>query len=127
MSLADPDEEPSAPPPPVATPPPPYLAVMFVARLRPVDLGEYRARSDALMAKARQLPGFLGEDALRLEDNRLISISYWKDEESLRGWKFDSEHVETKRMGRESWYEYYELRIARVEQASSFRASDAEV
>jgi heme-degrading monooxygenase HmoA len=111
-------------PPPVVTPPPPYLAVMFVAKLRPVDLADYRDRADALMARARLLPGFLGEDALRLEDNRLISISYWKDEDSLRGWKLDPEHVATKRKGRESWYEYYELRIARVEQAASFRASD---
>ena len=117
MSLDDPL------PPPVSTPSPPYLAVMFVARLRDVDLAEYRARADALMARARGLPGFLGEDALRIEDRRLISISYWKDEASLKGWKLDPDHVATKRKGRENWYEYYELRIARVDRATSFRAS----
>jgi heme-degrading monooxygenase HmoA len=107
---------------PVTTPPPPYIAVIFVARLRDVDLTDYFEAADELMARARSIPGFIGEDALRHDDRRVISISYWRDDRAVDRWRRDLEHVIIKRRGRAAWYAYYELKIARVEKASSFLA-----
>ena len=61
---------------PIRTPKPPYYAVIFGAKLRDCDLREYFKRAQALTKRAWEF-GFLGEDALRLEDGRFIGVQYW--------------------------------------------------
>ena len=68
------------------------------------------ARMEAL---PRDQPGFLGVESAR--DTLGITVSYWRDEASIRRWKRDVEHQEAQRLGREIWYERYRTRIARVE------------
>ena len=109
-------------PPPVTTPEPPYYAVIFVAGMRDGDLAEYDSDMARLMERAHSIDGFIGEDALRGEDGRSLCVSYWRDEESISRWRDDADHRATKQRGRRDWYDAYELRIARVEKASSFRA-----
>jgi heme-degrading monooxygenase HmoA len=50
-----------------------------------------------------------------------ITVSYWRDEASIAGWKADLEHREAQRKGRHGYYERFELRVARVERQKSFR------
>ena len=61
--------------------------------------------------------GFLGIESVRDPDGRGITVSYWRDEASLQAWKRDAEHLQAQRGGRETWYEHYEVRIAKVERA----------
>ena len=58
-------------------------------------------------------PGFLGVDDAKSEIG--ISVSNWKDHESIKGWKNNLEHSEAKARGNEHWYTRYKVRIARVE------------
>ena len=64
-------------------------------------------------------PGFLGIESSRNSEGLGITVSYWKDEDSIKTWKADTEHQNAQRGGRESWYAGYEVRIARVERAYS--------
>ena len=104
---------------PVRTSKPPYYAVMFVAKLRDCDLTEYFERVEALTKRAWEF-GFMGEDSIRLEDGRLIGIQYWPTLEHVAKWRQDFEHGIAIEGGWKLWYEYYELRIAKVEIAKSF-------
>lgn len=104
---------------PTRTPKPPYYAVIFVAKLRDCDLREYNERVDALSKRAPEF-GFMGEDALRMEDGRFIGIQYWPSLEHIARWRRDFEHGIAIEGGWKYWYEYYELRIARVEVAKRF-------
>ncbi len=94
------------------TPEPPYYAVIFTSERTNVDEG-YAAMAERMLALARTQPGFLGVESAR--DGVGITVSYWRDLESIRQWKSDLEHREAQRLGREQWYRTFKTRIARVE------------
>ena len=62
---------------------------------------------------AKQQPGFLGIESARNEIG--ITVSYWKDLESIRQWKQHAEHQLAQKMGKEKWYSHYKTRICKVE------------
>ena len=96
------------------TPPPPYYAVIFSSLRTEGDKG-YEATAERMLALAAEQPGFLGVESAR--DGLGITVSYWKDLESIRAWRAHAEHTLARETGREAWYARYELRIARVERA----------
>lgn len=104
-------------------PPPPFYAVMFTFRLRhDADVEAYRAAGAELSALAEQRPGFYGEEAVRVDGNLSITISYWRDLEAIAEWRRHPRHAEIRAHGIAEWYERYELRVARVERVSSFKS-----
>ena len=100
------------------TPEPPYYAVIFTSKLGDNDDG-YDAMGQALVELADQQPGFLGIETTRGADGLGITISYWKDEESIQAWKAQTQHLLAQKNGIERWYSHYELRVAKVERAYS--------
>ena len=49
-----------------------------------------------------------------------ITVSYWRDLESIRKWRAQSEHAAAQRMGRDAFYRSYRLRVARIEREYGF-------
>lgn len=98
------------------TPAPPYHAVIFTSKRTGGDSG-YGAMAEAMVDLAAKQPGFLGIESARDETGLGITVSYWQDEASIRAWKEVVAHLGAQRLGRERWYEHYELRVARVERA----------
>lgn len=98
---------------------PPYYAVIFTSH-RALEEGDgYGATADRMVSLAATMPGYLGIESARGADGLGITVSYWRDEESIRNWKAESEHREAQRRGIAQWYSHYELRVARVERAYS--------
>jgi heme-degrading monooxygenase HmoA len=102
------------------TPRPPYWAVIFTSHIR-AEQG-YAETSDRMLELGTSMPGFLGIESARGEDGVGITVSYWKDLESIRAWKAVGEHLEAQRRGRADWYSKYVTRIAHVERDYSFEA-----
>lgn len=98
------------------TPQPPYYAVIFTSLLGEDDAG-YAETGAAMFDLAARQPGYLGADSARGADRLGITVSYWRDEASIRAWKAQADHLVAQRCGIEKWYAHYELRIARVERA----------
>jgi heme-degrading monooxygenase HmoA len=98
------------------TPQPPYYAVIFTSRLSHNDDG-YEAMGDAVAKLAKHQPGYLGIETTRGNDRLGITVSYWKDEDSILAWKAEMKHLLAQKNGIERWYEHYELRVAKVERA----------
>ncbi len=99
------------------TPKPPYYAVIFSSRRTGKDnqgYAEMAARMDELAAT---MPGYLGIESIRSADDETITVSYWTDEEAIRNWRTNAEHRLAQDMGKSTWYDHYELRIAKVERA----------
>ena len=96
------------------TPEPPYWAVIF-STLRTSDSVGYGAMAESMEALARQQDGFLGLDSAR--DGVGVTISYWRDLAAIEAWRSNIEHRIARQLGRERWYEAYELRVAKVERA----------
>ena len=94
------------------TPEPPYYAVIFTS-LRTDEEAGYGAMAERMVELAQRQSGFLGMESAR--DGVGITVSYWRDLESIRHWKAELEHKEAQRLGREKWYSAFKTRIARVE------------
>ena len=105
------------------TPEPPYYAVIFTSQRTPGDAG-YGKTADRMVELAAEQPGYLGVESVRGEDGVGITVSYWKDEESIRNWKLQLEHTEARNQGRKQWYSAYEMRIAKVERAYNWHRED---
>src|SRR5215218_5991216 len=100
------------------TPPPPYYAVIFTS-VRTADNDGYGVTADRMTELARGRDGFLGVESAR-DDSVGITVSYWRDELSIRQWKAVAEHVVAQETGRTRWYRAYTTRVALVERAYDF-------
>ena len=97
-------------------PEPPYYAVIFSSRRTPGDRG-YGATAERMVELAGRQEGFLGVESARDADGFGITVSYWASEAAIARWKADLEHLAAQDLGRQAWYEHYEIRVARVERA----------
>jgi len=104
-----------------ATPRPPYVAVIFTSLRTPVDEG-YAVTSEEMSTLAASQPGYLGMESARGDDGLGITVSYWRDLESVRAWKAVAEHVTAQRLGRQKWYRAYQTRVCVVERDYGFTA-----
>ena len=103
----------------------PYYAVIFSSRMADDDAEGYGAMAARMVDLAKEQEGFIGiESAARTAEGFGITVSYWRDLESIRKWKNVSEHAAAQRMGRDAFYKNYRLRIARVEREYSFEQNE---
>ena len=99
------------------TPEPPYYAVIF-SSLRTEEIEGYAEMADLLVELASKQEGFMGIESARNELG--ITVSYWKDLESIRKWKQHTDHIIAQKKGRTDWYKHYKTRIAKVERDYEF-------
>lgn len=99
------------------TPTPPYYAVIF-SSLRTEINEDYTEVADKMGELAKLQDGYLGIESAR---NVLgITVSYWRDLESIRKWKENSDHIFAREKGRKAWYLSFKTRIAKVERDYGF-------
>ena len=99
------------------TPEAPYYAVIFTSVRTEKEEG-YGETADRMVELASQQPGFLGVESARNEIG--ITVSYWKDLESIKNWKMNAEHTIARETGRTDWYKAFKVRIAKVERDYDF-------
>lgn len=99
------------------TPKPPYYAVIFTS-MRTEGENGYGDMAMKMVELAQQQAGFLGIESAREEVG--ITVSYWTDLASIKGWKTNVEHLAAQKIGRESWYACFKVRISKVERDYGF-------
>ncbi len=102
-------------------PEPPYYAVIISSWPSGQDPEGYAETAARMGELGRVQPGYLGREGLVDAAGRELTIYYYTDDASIRAWKAVKEHLEAQRLGRERWYSAYEVEVARVERAYSFR------
>jgi heme-degrading monooxygenase HmoA len=100
-----------------ATPEPPYFAVIFTSRRSTADDAAYGVMAQRMVDLGSRYDGFLGIESARGADGLGITVSYWRDEAAILAWKRDTEHEKAQRAGQRTWYDDYQVRVARVERA----------
>ena len=63
---------------------------------------------------------FLGYEGQGIEGDFSFNISYWQDRQSIKNWRDNAEHIAAQKKGKDKWYKWFQVRIAKVEQAYSF-------
>ena len=99
------------------TPHPPYIAVIFTSIRTQVNDG-YGSMADLMVELASQQDGFLGIESARNDVG--ITVSYWRDLESVKRWKQHTDHKVAQSKGRSDWYTQYKTRICVVERDYGF-------
>lgn len=91
--------------------------VVFTSRRKPHDSEEYSKAAQRMVELAKVQPGFLGVDSARSPDGLGITVSYWQSEDAILNWKNHLEHEDARNQGRAKWYEWFDVKIGRLERA----------
>jgi len=104
----------------------PYYAVIFTS-IQNEDVSGYAEMAKKMEILAKQQKGFLGIESARNDTSTAISagigitVSYWESLEAIKTWKQHSEHLFAQQKGRTQWYNWYHVRICKVEREYDFR------
>lgn len=92
------------------------IAVIFEVRIRDGRQKDYLDLAASLRADLEAVDGFLSVErfASLSDPNRILSLSFWRDEDAVRRWRTASRHRAAQRAGREGIFSDYRLRIAGV-------------
>jgi heme-degrading monooxygenase HmoA len=104
------------------TPEPPYYVVVFSSQRSEVDDDAYQQTAQRMLELAETQEGYLGVERTRGADGFGITASYWTSRSAISSWKANVEHLAAQKGGNTSWYDHYEIRIARVERAYAKKA-----
>ncbi len=101
-----------------------YYAVIFTSQRSDAEMEMYGLTSARMVELAQQQPGFLGLESVREEDGLGITVSYWRDRDSITAWGQHAEHMVAQKLGRQEFYIWFQLRIAKVIDDRSFGLDD---
>jgi heme-degrading monooxygenase HmoA len=102
---------------------PPYYAVIFISVRTDGDNG-FAQRDQQMLSLAADQPGFLGVDLTHGADGLGITVSYWRDEGSIKAWRDQADHTLSRADGRAHWYESFSVHVAKVERSYGFQRGD---
>jgi heme-degrading monooxygenase HmoA len=92
------------------------IAVIF--EVWPAD-GRKQAYLDiaaALRPELEKIDGFLSIERFQslTEEGKILSLSFWRDEEAVKAWRTLEPHRQAQRAGRNGVFRDYRLRVAHV-------------
>jgi len=92
------------------------IAVIFEVRPHPDTTRAYLDAAERLRPSLARVDGFLSIERFEslTEPGKILSLSFWRDEEAVRTWRNVEEHRRAQSAGREAIFEDYRLRVARV-------------
>jgi len=92
------------------------IAVIFEAEPLPGRQQAYLDAAAELRPLLARVDGFISIErfASLSKPGRILSLSYWRDEEAVREWRNVEEHRRIQGTGRESIFGDYRLRVAEV-------------
>ena len=92
------------------------IAVIFEARPHTDQLQRYFDLAAELRPLLAELEGFISIERFQSlsEPGKLLSLSFWRDEDSIQRWRQLEQHRMAQAAGRTQVFEDYRLRIAHV-------------
>lgn len=92
------------------------IAVLFEAQAAPAHQARYLQLAAELKPLLADIDGFIDIERFQslTTDGKILSLSWWRDEESVRRWRQNVFHQAAQREGREAIFTYYRIRVAQV-------------
>lgn len=97
-----------------------YYAVIFTSK-HSKDVSGYVEMAHNMEALAKNQDGFLGMESAR--DDIGITVSYWKSLDAIKAWKNNTDHLIAQKYGKSKWYDWYQVRICKVEREYEFKST----
>ncbi|HEX5086056.1 MAG TPA: antibiotic biosynthesis monooxygenase [Blastocatellia bacterium] len=92
------------------------IAVIFEARPEDGRVNEYLDLAANLRPALNKIDGFVSIERFQslTEPGKILSLSFWRDEEAIENWRRIESHREAQSAGRAGIFKDYRLRIAGV-------------
>ncbi len=92
------------------------IAVIFEANSHLDKQARYLDIASELKPLLEQIDGFIAIERFKSlsESGKILSLSWWRDEESVLAWKKNVFHQQAQAEGCASIFSYYRIRVARV-------------
>jgi len=92
------------------------IAVIFELIAQPGQQHAYLDLASGLASKLTEIDGFLSIERFQsLRDpDKLLSLSFWRDEAAVARWRSLEQHREAQAQGRATIFREYRLRVAAV-------------
>ncbi len=100
------------------------IVTVFRSRLRPELEDEYAALVDRMEKIARTMPGYISHKGFFADDGERLTIVEFENEEGLRAWRTNPEHVAAQRLGRQKYYTEYHIQVCTLDRESKFKARE---
>lgn len=97
----------------------PYYTVIFTS-MKKVDDPAYDHMARSMTNLAQLQSGYMGHESAREKIG--ITVSYWESLEAISTWKSQIDHQLAQQFGKEQWYEWYKVRICKVEREYEFKS-----
>jgi heme-degrading monooxygenase HmoA len=77
---------------------------------------DYLAIAATLRAELEKMDGFISVERFQslTDPRKLLSLSFWRDEEAVKRWRNEAHHRKSQAVGRAGVFADYRLRIASV-------------
>ena len=92
------------------------IAVIFEVLPSPEGHAAYLDHAARLRPTLEKMDGFISVERFQSLscDGKLVSLSFWRDEDSVRRWREHPEHRNAQTAGRQGVFHDYRLRVAEV-------------
>jgi heme-degrading monooxygenase HmoA len=92
------------------------IAVIFEVLPHPETRQTYLDIAASLRPRLEQIDGFISIERFQslVDPNKLLSLSFWRDEAAVAQWRNTEEHRDAQAAGRSAVFKNYRLRVAGV-------------
>ena len=92
-------------------------AVIFEVEPRPGRESDYLDIAARLKSEVEKIDGFISVERFQslAKQNRLVSISYWRDADAVRRWREHTRHHMVQLQGRGAIFADYRITVAEIE------------
>jgi len=92
------------------------IAVIFEVRPHDHWKAAYLQAAERLRPLLDQVDGFISIERFEslASPGKILSLSFWRDEEAVRQWRNNDEHRQVQKAGRDSIFAAYHLTVAEV-------------
>lgn len=92
------------------------IAVLFEARPNPHRKSDYLNAASLLAPHLQEVEGFISIERFESlsQPGKVLSLSFWRDEEAVKQWRTFDAHRAIQKAGREAIFADYRLRVAAV-------------
>jgi len=92
------------------------IAVLFEARAQPAHQARYLQLAAGLKPLLADIDGFIDIERFQslTTEGKILSLSWWRDEEAVQRWKQNVFHQAAQAEGRASIFACYRIRVAQV-------------
>jgi heme-degrading monooxygenase HmoA len=92
------------------------IAVIFEVWPDPARRQDYFELAAGLRTELERIEGFISVERFVsiADENKILSLSFWRDEEAVKRWRTHAGHRKAQRAGRSEVFRDYRLRVASV-------------